>query len=151
MPNRERFVPHTVSDTRPERAVLVAVDRGRGWPLEESLAELERLTHTAGPEVVATLTQNMRTPDSRTFIGKGKLEEVASAENMTEDEAYQIVARRDAPHARRPRAAPAEAAPVGDVRKQRGGPSFPAGPTRRHVPPDRPKARPRRRRRAVLL
>lgn len=78
MPNRERFVPHTVSDTRPERAVLVAVDRGRGWPVEESLAELARLADTAGDEVVATVTQSMRTPDTRTFIGKGKLEEVAS-------------------------------------------------------------------------
>jgi GTPase len=79
MPNRERFVPHTVTETRADRAVLVAVDRGRSWPLEESLAELGRLADTAGAEVVATLTQNMRAPDSRTFIGKGKLEEVASA------------------------------------------------------------------------
>lgn len=78
MPNRQRFVPHTIADERPERAVLVAVDRGRGWPLEESLAELARLADTAGDEVVATVTQNMRTPDSRTFIGKGKLEETAS-------------------------------------------------------------------------
>src|SRR5450759_2431429 len=78
MSNRGRFAPQSV-EKKVDRAVLVAVDRGHAWPFEDSLAELERLTDTAGAEVVATLTQNMRSPDSRTFIGKGKLEEVASA------------------------------------------------------------------------
>jgi GTP-binding protein HflX len=79
MSNHDRFAPQT-TEAKADRAVLVTVDRGgRGWAIEESLAELERLADTAGAEVVATLTQNMRAPDSRTFIGKGKLEEVASA------------------------------------------------------------------------
>lgn len=78
MSNRERFTPQPVSEVGADRAVLVGVDRGRGWTAIESLAELERLADTAGAEVVATLTQKMHAPDSRTFIGKGKLEEVAS-------------------------------------------------------------------------
>ncbi|MDO8963225.1 MAG: GTPase HflX [Coriobacteriia bacterium] len=78
MSNRERFVPQPVGEVEPNRAVLVGVDRGRGWGLEESLAELERLADTAGFVVVGTLTQKMQAPDSRTFIGSGKLEEVES-------------------------------------------------------------------------
>lgn len=64
-------------DTRP-RAVLVGVDRGAGeWPIEESLAELERLAHTAGIDVAATATQRLDKANPRTFIGAGKAEEVA--------------------------------------------------------------------------
>jgi GTPase len=64
-------------DTRP-RAVLVGVDRGSGeWPVEESLAELERLAYTAGIDVVATATQRLDKANPRTFIGAGKAEEVA--------------------------------------------------------------------------
>jgi GTP-binding protein HflX len=76
MSNHERFAPTQVAEKAIERAVLVGIDRGRGWGIEDSLAELERLVDTAGAEVVATLTQKMGAPDSRTFIGKGKLEEV---------------------------------------------------------------------------
>jgi len=76
--NPDRFPPHTVTEHFEDRAVLVAVDRGRGraWNVEESLDELERLADTAGATVIARLTQKMGAPDSRTFIGKGKLEEV---------------------------------------------------------------------------
>lgn len=63
-------------DTRP-KAVLVGVDRGSGeWPVDESLAELERLAHTAGIDVVATATQRLDKANPRTFIGAGKAEEV---------------------------------------------------------------------------
>jgi GTPase len=77
--NPDRFVPHVVTERFVDRAVLVGVDRGggRGWSLTESLDELERLADTAGAKVGARLTQKMGAPDSRTFIGKGKLEEVA--------------------------------------------------------------------------
>ena len=82
MSNPDRFPLHTVTEHFVDRAVLVGIDRGRGskgWSMEESLAELERLAETAGAEVVGRLTQKMGAPDSRTFIGKGKLEEVAAA------------------------------------------------------------------------
>lgn len=78
MADRERFVPQIVSDPVIDRAVLVGIDRGRGG-VQESLAELARLADTAGAVVVATLTQKLDAPDPRTFIGKGKLEEVAEA------------------------------------------------------------------------
>ncbi len=77
MSSHERFTPQVIAAKSVERAVLVGIDRGRGWGVSESLAELTRLAETAGAEVVATLTQKMGAPDSRTFIGKGKLEEVA--------------------------------------------------------------------------
>lgn len=63
----------------PERAILVGIDLGDSdWPLEESLAELERLTNTAGAEVVFTMSQRLDSPNPRTFIGSGKAEELAS-------------------------------------------------------------------------
>ncbi|GAA4273287.1 GTPase HflX [Aquimarina gracilis] len=44
--------------------------------LEEFLDELEFLTYTAGGEVVKRFTQKMDMPNSKTFIGTGKMEEV---------------------------------------------------------------------------
>lgn len=67
----------TTSDGHRERAVLVGVDTGRAdWPIEESLAELERLADTAGLDVVASVTQKLDHPHPATFIGKGKVDEV---------------------------------------------------------------------------
>ncbi|MDR2587121.1 MAG: GTPase HflX [Coriobacteriales bacterium] len=63
-----------------ERALLVGIERGDSdWPLEESLAELQRLVDTDGAEVVGSLSQRLATPNTRTFIGKGKVVEVATA------------------------------------------------------------------------
>jgi GTP-binding protein HflX len=63
-----------------ERALLIGIERGASdWPLEESLAELERLVDTDGAEVVGTLSQRLATPNPRTFIGKGKVAEAATA------------------------------------------------------------------------
>lgn len=57
--------------------MLVGIDRGDiHWPVEESIAELERLANTAEVEVVAVVTQRLERPHSRTFIGSGKVEEV---------------------------------------------------------------------------
>ncbi len=47
------------------------------WPVEESLAELDRLAHTAGADTVASITQKLERPHPRTFIGTGKAEEIA--------------------------------------------------------------------------
>ncbi|MEG0027298.1 MAG: GTPase HflX [Raoultibacter sp.] len=61
-----------------ERAILVGIDRSNlVWPLEESLAELERLANTAGVQVVGSTSQRLNAPHPRTFIGSGKAEEVA--------------------------------------------------------------------------
>jgi GTPase len=77
MTNRERSGPQQVAGG-PERAVLVGVDRGQARGADASLPELARLADTAGLEVAATVMQRLHSPDPRTFIGKGKLEEVAS-------------------------------------------------------------------------
>jgi GTP-binding protein HflX len=45
-------------------------------PVEESLVELSRLSDTAGLTVVGQATQQLDHPDSATYIGSGKLEEV---------------------------------------------------------------------------
>lgn len=44
--------------------------------LEDSLQELELLAETAGVDVVGQITQNLNRPNSKTFIGSGKVEEV---------------------------------------------------------------------------
>lgn len=61
-----------------DRAILVGIERSRddGWELEDDLAELARLSETAGARVVSTVTQRLERPNPRTFIGSGKAEEV---------------------------------------------------------------------------
>lgn len=62
-----------------EKALLVGVSTYSDenlLPLEDSLNELELLADTAGVEVVGKITQNLDTPNPKTFIGSGKVEEV---------------------------------------------------------------------------
>ena len=47
------------------------------WPAEESLPELARLASTAGMVVVGQLVQRLERPHPATFIGPGKVREVA--------------------------------------------------------------------------
>lgn len=62
-----------------EKAILIGVVRSDQTmeQVEEYLSELEFLARTAGAETVKTYIQKMKHPDSRTFIGSGKVEEVA--------------------------------------------------------------------------
>jgi len=62
-----------------ERAFLVGVELSREQnllPVEDSLDELSRLAETAGLEVVGRASQRLNSPNSATYIGKGKLDEV---------------------------------------------------------------------------
>jgi GTP-binding protein HflX len=62
-----------------ERAFLVGVeiDEDRGFlSLEDSLLELARLADTAGLDVVGQATQRLHSPDPRTYLGSGKVEEI---------------------------------------------------------------------------
>ena len=69
--------PMFVTEQPIEKAILVGVDRGDSeWEVEVSLAELERLVGTAGADVIGTISQKMKAPNPRTFIGKGKVDEV---------------------------------------------------------------------------
>jgi GTP-binding protein HflX len=65
----------------PERALLVGVklknERG-GWSVEDSLAELAQLAHTAGVEVGGQTFQRLDAINPATYIGKGKVEEIAT-------------------------------------------------------------------------
>ncbi|MCX7683018.1 MAG: GTPase HflX [Anaerolineae bacterium] len=62
-----------------ERAFLVGIDwhPDGDWPVEESLAELAQLARTAGLVVVGQTVQRLEHPNPATFIGPGKVEEVA--------------------------------------------------------------------------
>ena len=71
-----RFTPQSTAPV-PERAILVGADLGKSdWPIEESLAELGRLSETDGAVVVGTLIQRLDKPVPKTFIGSGKVEEL---------------------------------------------------------------------------
>ncbi|MGY8945827.1 MAG: GTPase HflX [Flavobacteriales bacterium] len=63
-----------------ERAVIVGIItlKQPRSVLEEYLNELSFLTFTAGGEVIKRFTQKMDSPDSKTFLGKGKMEELAA-------------------------------------------------------------------------
>lgn len=61
-----------------ERVILVGVETEENYKnFEESMIELKSLTKTANGEVVFSLTQRRPQVDRQTFIGKGKLEELA--------------------------------------------------------------------------
>jgi GTP-binding protein HflX len=62
-----------------ERAVLVGVIQKdqTETQVQEYLDELAFLASTAGAVTVKRFTQKLQHPDSRTFVGKGKLEEIA--------------------------------------------------------------------------
>jgi len=61
-------------------------DSQRVLSLEDSLAELERLADTAGFEVVGQVTQKLDHPNTKTFIGLGKVKEVKTlAEELLAD------------------------------------------------------------------
>lgn len=72
-----------------DRALLVGVDifqDDKLLALEYSLAELRRLADTAGFQVVGQITQKLSSPDPKTFIGSGKVNEVkALAEELEAD------------------------------------------------------------------
>ena len=67
-------------DIRLERTVIVGIItlKQTRSVLEEFLNELSFLTFTAGGEVIKRFTQKMASPDSKTFLGKGKMEELAA-------------------------------------------------------------------------
>ncbi|MBN2502707.1 MAG: GTPase HflX [Anaerolineales bacterium] len=46
--------------------------------MDDSLAELEMLAHTAGLEIVGQAIQRLNRPNPKTFIGSGKVEEIKS-------------------------------------------------------------------------
>ncbi|MEJ7912472.1 MAG: GTPase HflX, partial [Chitinophagaceae bacterium] len=62
-----------------ERAVLVGVvqKEQKEQEVTEYLTELAFLAETAGAVTIKTFIQKLAHPDSKTFVGKGKLQEIA--------------------------------------------------------------------------
>ncbi len=75
MPNHELL--KETNEREPVRAVLVAVSSGNDDHTDVLLDELERLLDTAGGVVFARVVQTKRSPDPRTYIGSGKVQELA--------------------------------------------------------------------------
>ncbi|MGN0638904.1 MAG: GTPase HflX [Huintestinicola sp.] len=67
----------TGAEEMPVKAVIITVDTGE-FDAELSLKELEELAHTAGAEVVGQVIQKRPTPDTATYIGSGRLAELAA-------------------------------------------------------------------------
>lgn len=85
MPHIERSNPISErgpypTETPRQRAFLVSVDYRRDdWGADASLEELARLSETAGLDVVGSATQNLGHPHPKTYVGKGKLDEIVDA------------------------------------------------------------------------
>jgi GTP-binding protein HflX len=67
--------PDPTLGPEPERGFVLAV-LAQGVDPDGELAELEELARTAGVEPVARLVQHRQAPDPRTYVGKGKLDEL---------------------------------------------------------------------------
>lgn len=83
--NERRTAFATIDLMQPvERAVLCAGYRHNDLdPGEEPLQELSKLVETAGVVEVGRIWQNIKVVDSKTFIGKGKCQEVKALAEQT--------------------------------------------------------------------
>jgi GTP-binding protein HflX len=85
------YQPDPAPGAEPERGFVVAV-LGPGVDEDEELGELRELLRTAGVAPVGELVQRRPAPDPRTYVGKGKLEELkrlakdAEAESLIVDD-----------------------------------------------------------------
>jgi GTP-binding protein HflX len=69
------------SFARPRRVFLIGLvlPGNPGYVVEEHLDELAQLAESAGAQVVGRAVQGRKAPDRATWIGKGKVEEIAAA------------------------------------------------------------------------
>ena len=70
-----------------ESAILVGVFLSDQPGDDEILNELAGLVETAGAEVVGRLTQQRATPDQKTYLGKGKVEQLELMVRATDADA----------------------------------------------------------------
>ena len=73
----------------PERGFVLAVLAQRADP-DEELAEIEELARTAGVEPVGRVVQHRTRPAQRTYVGKGKLEELEARFNDADAESLLV-------------------------------------------------------------
>ena len=71
-------IDHKTTELAKAVLIAVTVDKQDERQTKEFLDELEFLAETAGIESVKRFTQKLQIPNSRTFIGEGKLKEVAA-------------------------------------------------------------------------
>lgn len=76
-----------VQSVAQEKVVLVRVILAEQTVEQDPLAELEGLATTAGSEVVGLLTQHREVPSIATYLGSGKVEELASLVERTDADA----------------------------------------------------------------
>ena len=67
--------PDPTPGLEPERGLVLAV-LAQGVDAEDEIGEFEELTRTAGVRPVARILQHRPQPDPRTYVGKGKLDEL---------------------------------------------------------------------------
>ncbi len=81
-----------ISEAQTEKAALVGLvtQTQNERKTSEYLDELAFLAETAGAEVVARFTQKLDTPNSVTYVGKGKLQEIKTYLQTREDEGEEI-------------------------------------------------------------
>ena len=77
--------PDPAPGATPERGLVVAV-LDQGVAAEDELAELRELARTAGVDPIGEIVQHRPQPDPRTYVGKGKLEELKEAYGDAEAE-----------------------------------------------------------------
>ena len=91
-----RMIPRS---QEPERGFVLAV-LAQGVDADDELAEIEELARTAGVEVVGRAVQHRARPAQRSYVGKGKLEELkegfeaAEAESLLVDDELDPVQQR---------------------------------------------------------
>ena len=69
----------TVVNNEQQLAMLVGVCLPDSRRFEERMQELEGLCEACGLVVCGTAVQNLKRPDSATYIGPGKVEEIKAA------------------------------------------------------------------------
>lgn len=67
-----------IKENKIEKAILIGISTYNDEiPIEDSMEELEELTRTSGAETHSTFIQKLEHPNPKTFVGKGKMEEIA--------------------------------------------------------------------------
>ena len=74
------------NEIKPEKIIMVGVCSD-GYDIDRSLDELAELIKTAGGEVVGRITQNLDYTNNKTYVGSGKIEEIAQFIDILEADA----------------------------------------------------------------
>jgi GTP-binding protein HflX len=91
-PHVTQHQPDPAPGAEPERGFVVAV-LGPGVDYDEELGEFRALLAASGVLPVGEIVQHRSRPDARTFVGKGKLEELKSA--LREADAESVIVDGD--------------------------------------------------------